>query len=115
MRSRECLSLSKQTISMKAVLFVWCFLNFITGWSQPADRTVNFPKHTEIAKEPKSKKKVWVFILAGQSNMAGRGWVEPEDTLAEKRLLTIDKDGQLIIAKEPLHFYEPNLAGLDCG
>ncbi|MGZ8539594.1 MAG: sialate O-acetylesterase, partial [Chitinophagaceae bacterium] len=100
---------------MKAVLFVFCFLNFITGSSQPADRTMNFPKHTELAKEPKNKTKVWVFILAGQSNMAGRGLVEPEDTLAEKRLLTIDKDGQLITAKEPLHFYEPNLAGLDCG
>ena len=34
---------------------------------------------------------------------------------AGKRLLTINKDGQLIIAKEPLHFYEPNLTGLDCG
>ncbi|MGZ8553110.1 MAG: sialate O-acetylesterase, partial [Chitinophagaceae bacterium] len=100
---------------MKAVLFVLCFLNFITGSSQPADRNMNFPKQTVIAKEPKNKTKVWVFILAGQSNMAGRGLVEPEDTLAEKRLLTIDKDGQLITAKEPLHFYEPNLAGLDCG
>lgn len=115
MRCRECLSLNKQMISMKAVFLVLCFLNFITGTSQPADRTVNFPKQTEAAKEPKNKKKVWVFILAGQSNMAGRGWVEPEDTLAEKRLLTIDKDGQLIFAREPLHFYEPELTGLDCG
>ncbi len=100
---------------MKAILFVLCFFNFITGSSQPADRTMNFPKQTEMAREPKNKKKVWVFILAGQSNMAGRGWVEPGDTLAEKRLLTINKDGQLIQAKEPLHFYEPNLTGLDCG
>jgi len=102
-------------ISMKAVLFVGCLLIFISGSSQIGDKTMNFPKQTEIAREPKNKKKVWVFILAGQSNMAGRGWVEPEDTLSEKRLLTIDKDGQLIIAKEPLHFYEPNLTGLDCG
>jgi Carbohydrate esterase, sialic acid-specific acetylesterase len=102
-------------ISMRVLLLILCFLNFIAGSSQPAERTVNFPRQTDIAKEPRNKKKVWVFILAGQSNMAGRGWVQPEDTLAEKRLLTIDKDGQLILAKEPLHFYEPNLAGLDCG
>lgn len=100
---------------MKVVLLVGCILIFITGRSQPGARTMNFPKQTEIAKEPKNKKKVWVFMLAGQSNMAGRGFVEPEDTLSERRLLTIDKDGQLILAKEPLHFYEPDLAGLDCG
>ena len=56
-----------------------------------------------------------MFILAGQSNMAGRGIVEPQDTVANKRILSINKNGQLIMAKEPLHFYEPNLAGLDCG
>ena len=62
-----------------------------------------------------NKQNVWVFILAGQSNMAGRGIVEPQDTIPKKRLLSINKEGQLIIAKEPLHFYEPNLTGLDCG
>ena len=104
MRWLEFLSLNKQTISMKVVLFVWCILIFITGSSQPGDRTMNFPKQTEMAKEPKNKKKVWVFILAGQSNMAGRGLVEPEDTLGEKRLLTIDKDGQLIISQRAVAF-----------
>ena len=47
--------------------------------------------------------------------MAGRGQVEPIDTVPINRLLTIDHDGQLIMAKEPLHFYEPAMAGLDCG
>jgi len=47
--------------------------------------------------------------------MAGRGFVEPEDTVPVKRLLTINERGQLIIAKEPFHFYEPSLTGLDCG
>lgn len=61
------------------------------------------------------KEKVWVFIMAGQSNMAGRGIVEPEDTVTDKRILSINKDGQVIIAKEPLHFYEPERTGLDCG
>ncbi len=53
--------------------------------------------------------------MAGQSNMAGRGLVESKDTIPDKRILSINKAGQLIVAKEPLHFYEPALTGLDCG
>ena len=62
-----------------------------------------------------NKQNVWVFIMAGQSNMAGRGIVESEDTVSDKRIFSINKDGQIIIAKEPLHFYEPERTGLDCG
>jgi len=47
--------------------------------------------------------------------MAGRGFVEPQDTLADERILTINKEGQLIVAKEPLHWYESERTGLDCG
>lgn len=61
------------------------------------------------------KENVWVFVMAGQSNMAGRGLVEPEDTIPSERILTINSHGEIIIAKEPLHFYEPELTGLDCG
>ena len=50
------------------------------------------------------KKKTWVFILAGQSNMAGRGAVEAEDTITHPRINTNDKNGNIILAKEPLHF-----------
>lgn len=79
------------------------------------ERTTYFPKQTELITDAMNKQNVWVFILAGQSNMAGRGIVEPQDTVANKRILSINKNGQLIMAKEPLHFYEPNLTGLDCG
>ena len=61
------------------------------------------------------KRDVWIFIMAGQSNMAGRGVVEPPDTLSNPHILTINRNNEIIIAKEPLHFYEPNLTGLDCG
>ena len=79
------------------------------------ERTTYFPKEIEPMTMIQKKENVWVFIMAGQSNMAGRGIVEPEDTIADKRILSINKDGQLIIAKEPLHFYEPERTGLDCG
>lgn len=56
-----------------------------------------------------------VYIMAGQSNMAGRGIVAPEDTLGDPRILTIGESKDMIVAKEPLHFYSPAISGLDCG
>ena len=79
------------------------------------ERTSYSSKRTEEMSKSINKENVWVFIMAGQSNMAGRGTVEPEDTVSDKRILSINKDGQIIIAKEPLHFYEPERTGLDCG
>src|SRR6188508_2031848 len=80
-----------------------------------AERTTYFPKRIEVMSINIQKENVWVIIMAGQSNMAGRGIVEPEDTVPDKRILSINKDGQIILAKEPLHFYEPERTGLDCG
>ncbi len=79
------------------------------------ERTAYFPIHTEIMNKVPKKENVWVFIMAGQSNMAGRGIVEPEDTIPDKRILAINKYGEVIVAKEPLHWYEPERTGLDCG
>ncbi|MFW5872914.1 MAG: sialate O-acetylesterase [bacterium] len=76
---------------------------------------VNFPeqiKHIDKLPNPDS---LYIFIMAGQSNMAGRGFVEPQDTIPDKRILTIDKSMNWIYAKEPLNFHEPSLTGLDCG
>ncbi len=78
-------------------------------------RTQYFPKVEEKVLVPPSKDKVWVFILAGQSNMAGRGQVSPQDTLSNPRIFALNKQGELIQAKEPLHFYDGPLTGLDCG
>ena len=57
----------------------------------------------------------WVYIMAGQSNMAGRGEIEFIDTITNERVQAINEFGELILAKEPIHFYEPNAAGVDCG
>lgn len=78
-------------------------------------RPTNFPKSTIHVSGIPKKENLWVFILAGQSNMAGRGFVEPRDTIPSKRILTINKNMEIILAKEPLNNYEPTMAGLDCG
>lgn len=88
-------------------------LSSCSGLSQI--RSINFSKTIEKPYSLPKKENTWVFILAGQSNMAGRGWVEPQDTIPSLKILTIDSVNDLIIAKEPLHFYEPGMKGLGCG
>lgn len=75
----------------------------------------NFPHNIEYVKEMPNVDSLYIFIMAGQSNMAGRGFVEPQDTIPNKRILTIDKSMNWVYAKEPFHFYEPSMTGLDCG
>ncbi len=100
---------------MKKSLFVILFLSLLS-WKQIQDsRTKFFPKTVEFVQQVPTKENVWVFLMAGQSNMAGRGIVEPQDTLPDKRILSIDAKGKIVYAKEPLHFYEPTRTGLDCG
>jgi hypothetical protein len=93
-----------------AIIFSFSFSHKIV-----TERKSYFSKRNEEMSNNINKENVWVFIMAGQSNMAGRGIVEPEDTVSDKRIFSINKDGQIIIAKEPLHFYEPERTGLDCG
>ncbi len=96
-------------ISILLLLPSICFSQSITGWK------ANFPRKTEFPAVIPPAKNVWVFLMAGQSNMAGRGFVEPQDTVPDYRILSINAQGDIILAKEPLHFYEPTMTGLDCG
>ncbi len=55
-----------------------------------------------------------LFLLIGQSNMAGRGQVTEEDTAADPRVLMLTKDNQWKPAVDPLHFDKP-VAGVGLG
>ena len=104
------------TIKNFLLFFILMFSLATWGYGQNKDgRTIYFPKVELPVEKIPSKGNLWVFILAGQSNMAGRGLVEPQDTIPNTRIYTINKQGDLIFAKEPLHFYEPSMRGLDCG
>ncbi|MBW4888986.1 sialate O-acetylesterase [Mucilaginibacter sp. HMF5004] len=59
-------------------------------------------------------KKLWLFLLAGQSNMAGRGAVEAADTIPNSHVLILNKDGKWEIAKDPIHF-DRDYAGVGPG
>ena len=96
------------TLLTFSVIF-WC------NGQDKDERTQFFPKVELPVENVPNKENLWIFILAGQSNMAGRGLVEPQDTVPNKRVYTLNKQGNIIFAKEPLHFYEPSMAGLDSG
>jgi Carbohydrate esterase, sialic acid-specific acetylesterase len=101
------------TIKIPLLLFL---LSFFGLQAKAQDmRTRFFPKTQSYPSSLPDRENTWVFVLAGQSNMAGRGMVEPMDTVPDPRILTINSGGDLVMAKEPLHFYEPELTGLDCG
>src|SRR5687767_3710722 len=100
---------------VRSVILLAIFILVSCSHKTAVERTTYFPKRLEMISTGINKENIWVFIMAGQSNMAGRGIIEPEDTVPDKRILSVNKDGQVIIAKEPLHFYEPERTGLDCG
>lgn len=102
---------------MKQLILLFTLSVSLTAFAQQsdADRKKYFPKQSVSVDEFPDREKVWVFIMAGQSNMAGRGQVMPDDTLTSERIITVNKENEWILAKEPLHPYEPIRTGLDCG
>jgi hypothetical protein len=62
---------------------------------------------------PTRKEDFHLYLLIGQSNMAGRGAVPP-DQKPHPRVLKLDKENQWAPATEPLHFDKP-IAGAALG
>jgi len=100
---------------MKNFLMLLFILPMLAGCQNIAERTTYFPQQTIYLDSLPVKENVWVFIMGGQSNMAGRAFVEPQDTISHPRIISVNKENRLIYAKEPLHYYQPKLTGLDCG
>jgi Domain of unknown function (DUF303). len=53
-----------------------------------------------------------LFLLIGQSNMAGRGKVEPSDRQTHPRIFMLDKNNAWVPAHDPVHFDKPKIAGV---
>jgi hypothetical protein len=56
-----------------------------------------------------------IFLLAGQSNMAGRGEPEETDRTPHRRIFALNKHDEWVIATEPLHFDKPRISGTGPG
>lgn len=100
---------------MRYHLLSLLLLFVLNGLAQEDQRTRYFPVLEEKPAVVPAQKKIWVFIMAGQSNMAGRGQVEPQDTVTHPRILALNRNGEAVLAKEPLNLHEPSMVGLDCG
>ena len=61
------------------------------------------------------KEKLHIYLLMGQSNMAGRGKVEDMDRPNNQRILSFNRNKQWIVASEPLHWDKPAIAGVGPG
>lgn len=62
------------------------------------------------------REKVHIYVLMGQSNMAGRGKVtDYYATYGHPRVIALDQAGEWIPAKHPLHFDKPKMAGVGPG
>ncbi|MDO8544795.1 MAG: sialate O-acetylesterase [Opitutaceae bacterium] len=55
-----------------------------------------------------------LFLLIGQSNMAGRGTVAPEDKVPHPRVLMLNRDNAWVPAVDPIHF-DKSVAGVGLG
>lgn len=71
--------------------------------------------HEQRAINLPNKSRFHLFLLAGQSNMAGRGSVAESDRVPHPRVLSFDKPQKWVPAIEPLHSDKPDVAGVGPG
>lgn len=104
------------------VFLLACFSSAVTA-QEPA---TNLPAHPMALKTgvvpvqtaatpPSDPTKFEVYLLVGQSNMAGRAPVLDEDKMADAHVLILDKEDQWVTQGEPIHFDKPAVAGVGLG
>jgi hypothetical protein len=71
----------------------------------------NTPQAANTTAAIEAPNSMQLFLLVGQSNMAGRGKVEPQDEVTHPRIWMLNKDLKWTLAKDPLHFDKP-IAGV---
>ena len=77
----------------------------------PPDAAVTAQDSVELP----DKSRFHLFLLVGQSNMAGRGKVEASDQTPHPRVLTLSKEQMWVQATDPLHFDKPKIVGVGLG
>lgn len=69
---------------------------------------------SDVVTQLPSKENFRIVVLAGQSNMAGRGFVEEADKTPIPRVYMLNKEGQWVPAVDPVHYDKPS-AGVGPG
>src|SRR5690606_31434921 len=72
--------------------------------------------HAAAQQREQPEQEVHVYVLMGQSNMAGRGKVtEYYAKEGHPRVVMLNQAGEWVPAKHPLHFDKPKVAGVGPG
>lgn len=95
---------------MRSLWIVFATSVLITAWhgdslAQDATQVVRLPPRAQFH----------LFVLAGQSNMAGRGEVEQQDQVIDPRVLSLGADNVWVPAVDPLHSDKPKVVGVGLG
>lgn len=64
---------------------------------------------------PDTPDSLHLFLLVGQSNMAGRGKVSDVDREIHPRVLMLDQQNEWVPAQDPMHFDKPKVVGVGLG
>jgi hypothetical protein len=56
-----------------------------------------------------------LYLLVGQSNMAGRAPLDDSSKLTDSRILMLDKSNNWVPATDPVHFDKPDVVGVGPG
>ena len=83
------------------------FLSLVVAWSALCGANA-YSQSTQ-------PKDYHLFLLVGQSNMAGRGLVAESDTQPDPRVLMLDRAGNWQPAVDPMHFDKPKVVGVGPG
>jgi hypothetical protein len=96
-------------LSMKFLLPAALFLTLFSQSGMAGDPAA------APATPPSNPAQFELFLLVGQSNMAGRAPVQPEDKVANPRVLVMDHEDKWVTEGEPIHFDKPKVAGVGPG
>ena len=94
-----------RAISLKGVLLVFCLLSGVgqVGAQAPAAH-------------PSPDPNFHLYLLMGQSNMAGRGPItEALQNVGNARVFMLNATGEWVLARHPVHFDKPKVAGVGPG
>ena len=76
---------------------------------------IPLPLSAQQVDVPSNQDDLHLFLLIGQSNMAGRGKVTEADRKPIPNVLMLNQQNQWVPAIDPMHFDKPNLVGVGLG
>ncbi len=85
------------------------------------NRALGYGNHAELELEKKTsaalppKDKLHLYLLIGQSNMAGRGPLDIDQRVSRLRVLKFSQHNAWTAGIEPLHYDKPSIAGAGIG